>query len=352
MLGLTDNAVLAATGSPLMRRLLTFIPLLVAVAILASAAPAAARGKIALGIADPASDFDPAVIDAHVNAVGVRPGIWAVWNNWGTNPSGNAHPCTPWAGAYCAFPAQQVRAIHDRGIDAIVWWQPVGPNDSFSRYKAIKNGQHDAYIRQWARDAKAAAKRSGRPVFIRFAHESGGFWFPWSVKKLDNSIKSYKKAWRHIYKIFGQEGARKHVRFVWSQVYPRAKWYPGDKYVDYVGITILNFGATRGKWRTMAKQTNAKVKSSLKFTRKPIMLNEVASDWLGGNKARWIRNGYMKAYKQHKKVKAIMYLDTNVPSQQNPQDQPDWRLTLPPDGSALAAYREVAAQGKFQGRLK
>ena len=45
-----------------------------------------------------------------------------------------------------------------------------------------------------------------------------------------------------------------------------------------------------------------------------------------------------------------MWLDTNQPALE--AGHPDWRLEAPADGSALAAYQSLAAQGKYRGRIK
>ena len=100
----------------------------------------------------------------------------------------------------------------DRNITPIVWWQFTNPNLQserlYSRYKLIVQGRHDKYIRQWARELKAASARHGnRRIGVRFAHEAAGPWFPWSIRKFDNSAANYKGAWRHLHKQFATVGA-------------------------------------------------------------------------------------------------------------------------------------------------
>ena len=333
-----------------MRRTSPLIPVLIVLAMLLSVMPASARSQIALGISDPKGN-DTSVLQANIAAVGQKPALWSLWSNWGKR-AGKA-TCEPGFGD-CAFPVETVKALQAQGIDPVIWWQPTDPahpeRGTYPRYKRIIKGKHDAYIRQWARDAKAASLASGgRPIVVRFAHEATGHWFPWAIGKFDNTRKNYKAAWRHIDKLFRQVGARKYVRFMWSNVYPFAWAYPGNKVVDYVGITILNFGAQR-KWKPMRPMVDKRVEQSLKFTKKPIILAEVASHYKRGSKAKWIRNGYLKAYRRQPKVEAIMYLDTNQPHQE--MGHPDWRLVRPDDGSAMAAYAAIAAKYKFQGHIK
>ena len=336
-------------GRP-MRRSFSLIPFLIVLALLAAAIPASARSQIALGIADP-DGADPSVLQAHISSVGAKPALWALWSSWG-NRAGKA-ACEPGFGD-CAFPVDTATMLLQRGITPVLWWQPTDPAHPkagvYESYRRINTGKHDAYIRQWARDAKAASLASGgRRIIVRFAHEATGHWFPWSIGRVGNTRKNYKAAWRHIDKLFRQVGARKYVRFMWSNIYPVAWAYPGDKVVDYVGITILNWGAYR-KWKSMPAITRGRVTNTLKFTKKPIILAEVASHYQGGNKARWIKSGYLTVYKRHPKVKAIMYLDTDEPHLAG--GQPDWRLVLPADDSAMSAYRKIASMSRFKGHIK
>ena len=84
------------------------------------------------------------------------------------------------------------------------------------------------------------------------------------------------------------------------------------------------------------------------FSKRPIMLAEVASNHVGGNKAAWIKDGYLKTYQKQPRVKAILYLDTAAVTAQR---HPSWRLNLPSNDSALRAYANIAKRNPFKGRL-
>ena len=56
----------------------------------------------------------------------------------------------------------------------------------------------------------AASRGSAASVYLRFAHEMNGYWYPWS-----HGPRGYVFAWRRIVRIFDVAGAR-NVRFVWS----------------------------------------------------------------------------------------------------------------------------------------
>ena len=126
-----------------MRRL-SFIPLLVVVAILFTAAPSAARSPIAIGISDPRGG-NLTVLDQHIAQIGVKPALWSLWSNWGSR--GGKVSCIRGYGN-CAFPLEMARELLKRGITPVIWWQPVDParasNPTFSSYKRIIYRKHDA----------------------------------------------------------------------------------------------------------------------------------------------------------------------------------------------------------------
>lgn len=312
----------------------------------------AARSPIALGISSE-RNMDLNAINDYKASTGAKPALWTLWSDWGDR--GGQATCVKGIGT-CAFPSDLARGLGSRGVTPFIWWQPVDPTnplDSFyAKYQNTIKGRHDPYIRQWAK----AAKAYGKPVIVRFAHEMNGKWFPWSIGKHGNTNKGFKDAWIHVVKEFRSVGAR-NVKFLWSPYNTNrrmAPFYPGNDYVDYVGITSLNWGNER--WRTLAGLLELPMGMLRNVTRtgssplgKPVILPEVGSNHLGGDKAGWIRAGYAHAYKKYPAIRAMVYLDYNTSV--ITQGQPDWRLIMPEDLSALAAYRSVATKPIFRASI-
>ena len=364
----TGAVTIANRGRNALRRSITIISLLVAIAVLFTAMPAAARSKIALGVSTPEGSYKT-VVEDHLARYGRYPAMFSLWSSWGARGQARAagkRDCVDGPGnGSCYFPRDAVDYLMERNITPIIWWQFTNPNLQserlYSRYKLIVQGRHDKYIRQWARELKAAsARHNNRRIGVRFAHEAAGPWFPWSIRKFDNSAANYKGAWRHLHKQFATVGARKNALFIWSQYFPRKGTYPGDRYIDYIGFTVLNFGrhqkringkwVWKNKWRTAASQVNPAVKAVKSFSKRPILLMEVASSHLGGNKSRWLRQGYLKAYRQHPRIRGILYLDTSVPSNVRGQRHPDWRLVI--GANVWQTYKRLGDMRMFQGVLR
>jgi mannan endo-1,4-beta-mannosidase len=126
------------------------------------------------------------------------------------------------------------------GLDAQSKPQPGYRNIDIAR------GAQDRYIMRFAR---SLARYPGT-VWLRYAHEMNGYWYPWSRDAL-----AYRWAWRRIVRLFGVAGAD-NVRFVWSvnaNLYEgKAAWlrtarryWPGSRYVAAVGSTMIDFGGDK-----------------------------------------------------------------------------------------------------------
>jgi beta-mannanase len=200
------------------------------------------------------------------------------------------------------------------------WSADAGGSSSQPNFQLIDiiNGDYDAYIRRWARDAKAW----GKPFFLRFDHEMNGSWYPWSERANGNQPGQYAQMWRHVHNIFRQEGAD-NVTWVWSvnTVYSAssrdlAGLYPGDEYVDWVAIDGYNWGANPSKpeqWKSFSqvfKETYDLLGQVAPD--KPIMLSEFSSTEYGGSKADWISDALAVQIPIHfPRIKAVVWFNWN-----------------------------------------
>jgi beta-mannanase len=294
-----------------------------------------------------------ATYDSFTAQTGHSPAIWMVWRNWlGDNAT--------------EFPKESfLRHLRNRRTVPMITWQPADPevwNRPKITYRKILAGRFDGYIRSFARDAAAY----GGPVILRFAHEMDGAWFPWGIHRFNNSPSTFKTMWRYVWRMFQDVGAT-NVRFLWAPNTPCSgcvsmkAYFPGDRYVDYVGFSSFNWGEPsnrherrvrpNSKWKTMLKTVGPGVEALKRVSERPIIVAETASTSdapRGRSKAGWIRNGYPNVYQTFKRVKAIVYF--NIDMRAPPDQHEDWRLAVP-DGRPRDAYRALLGQTRFQGRL-
>ncbi len=234
----------------------------------------------------------------------------------------------PWVinAVYQPFQTAEFNKVRSHGSIPMVNWASWhlghGINQPDYQLRDIYECKHDNYIRQWASDAKAW----GYPLFLRFNHEMNGWWFPWSEQVNGNQPGDFVKAWRHVHDIFAQAGAT-NVTWVWCpnltgyyRSTPLEGLYPGDTYVDWIGMDGYNFGTDRNNsWQTfydVFKHTYDELTTLAPI--KPLMIGEVASSEDGGplgrpaSKAAWVSDAFTTQLPTHfPKIKAVVWFNWN-----------------------------------------
>jgi hypothetical protein len=224
-------------------------------------------------------------------------------------------------------------------IPMVTWW---GTN-----YAAINNGSQDALILERA----TAVKAYGQPIFIRWAAEMNGDWYAWCGPQNGNDPGAFVQAWRRIHSIFSSAGVT-NVAWVWA---PNAdskpggtdltswnnwrNYYPGDAYVDWVGVDGYNWGSEYS-WQSF-DQVFGPVYSDY-AGRKPIMIAETNSAEAGGDKATWIDDAVVWI-KGHPGIAALIWYDVKA----SYAGSRDWRIDS--SAPALAAFKRLSSDPYFGG---
>lgn len=266
-------------------------------------------------------------IAAYAALSGEQPGIVHTFTDWDPKP----------------FPAERVAIIGQAGAVPLVTWEPRRWDTSQAAYRlpAVTDvlgetvaGAFDGYIRAWA----TAARDTGRPVYVRLGHEMNGNWYPWG-RVTGNTPQEYVEMFRHVHGLFEAVGAD-NVRWVWSpnvlhgaQTDPAA-YYPGDAYVDVVGLDGYNWGDSGlgPSWQSFGTIFSETVESVRRYAAQPLWVVETGSAESGGDKALWLRDMF-RTLAMDTRFAALVYFDTvgNL----------DWRLRTSPEASL--AFREGLA---------
>jgi len=192
------------------------------------------------------------------------------------------------------FPEIAVKTIIELGSVPVITWEPWLSDFDVEDYPgiplpdkrekgclaAIANGTYDKYIIEWA----TAVKNINDPIYIRLAHEMNDpYRYPWGPQ--NNSPEDFKAAWIHVRTLFKSVGAINTI-WIWAPhpAYGNLDaFYPGDLYVDYIGIGVLNFGiaTTWSKWWTFDQLIESQYEILSSF-HKPIMITEFGSLSVGG----------------------------------------------------------------------
>nr|WP_307992427.1 glycosyl hydrolase [uncultured Niameybacter sp.] len=123
----------------------------------------------------------------------------------------------------------------------------------------------------------------GVPVFLRYASEMNGKWVPWH-----GNPTLYIKKWKMVHDIMEQIAP--NVAMVWSpSEMPLDKieaYYPGDTYVDWVGLSIYSAQFENGDSTKPTDRRNPLEALDFIYSkyaaRKPIMISEYAASHEAG----------------------------------------------------------------------
>lgn len=241
------------------------------------------------------------------------------------------------------YVASDEKAIANLGASHVMTWEPFGMT-----LKSIVNGDHDAYIHQYAKGAAAYGKR----FYIRLMHEMNGDWYPWGRGVGGNTAADFVNAWRHVVDIFNAEGAT-NVKWVWSpnvrygSEYPFANLYPGSSYVDWVALDGYNWGSDphlgQPAWQSFGTIFGSSYDQLTAVAPgKPMIIAETASTEHGGNKANWIINSFMTGVLDYPAIKSVVWFN-------QADGQSDFRVNS--SQAALDAFKQVVDSSLWNAKL-
>lgn len=186
---------------------------------------------------------------------------------------------------------------------------------------SIVEGHYDSFFADWAKQIK---KVNGI-VLLRILHEFNGDWYPWCIANNDKNPQLVVKAFRHIHDIFKAQQVT-NVKFIWcpnSMSFPQEKWnfimdaYPGDEYVDFVGLDIYNGAGKSVIWRSFRKEgiENYFILTQ-RLANKPLFICETASRERNAtesksaqDKAGWIKQMSIVLTSDMSKIKLLTWFN-------------------------------------------
>jgi beta-mannanase len=305
----------------------------------AGGASAATRAPVALGFnAATLTDAPGEAIEGFESEVGAQPKIAMYYQDWDPN----------WSTAL--VDPRVVDPIYERGVVPMISWTPYRATRNLRdqpayRLRRIVAGAFDPYIRRAAVEAAAL----GKPLLVNLAPEMNGSWFSYGAAVGGNTPAQFRRMWRHVVSIFRAAGAT-NVRWVWSPnvyghntVHPFSPFYPGDAWVDAVGLDGYNWGhSRRTAWQSFGQLFGPSYRVLSGLAEKPIIVSETASAERGGDKARWIKGMQSVVERRMPRIRAIVWFDR--------VKERDWKIGSSP--ASLSAFRQMAAAPVFSGSVE
>ena len=274
------------------------------------------------------------------------------------------------------FPKDNLNLIWRHKSIPLIYWSPWdrpydedlldGP-DKFS-LNAILEGKWDAYLDKWG----DGAREFGQPFFVSFCNEMNGDWFPWSGKfygaetKIPNTNpiafegpELFKKAYRYVVDRVRARGAKNilWVFHVMNYSYPQDVWnlaaqfYPGDDYVDWMGLSVYGQQFQEDKWSPFPPLLTWPYEELSRInSKKPIMLAEwgIGEYPKSGSKAQFIKDGFDEMEHKFPRLKAAVFWHErweNEGKDEDGNDKSDYsNLRVNSSPESLEAYRNGVAR--------
>jgi len=206
----------------------------------------------------------------------------------------------------------------------------------------IIESKADEHIKNFAKQAREFGEQYGG-FFIRTMREMNLRYWPWGLQP-----NKFKKVWNHIGDIFDGEGVFEAGGTMVFDVYsvfwsgpsdPNfERYYPGDKYVYWVGINAYSHDSSETFKRML--RHNLKKMHKL-YPHKPLMIEEYGIENIKA-KPKYVRDAFQRVKHEHPEVKAFLWWDQDWRSSPGGVDS---RIDSSPE--ALQAFKESIADPYF-----
>ena len=243
------------------------------------------------------------------------------------------------------FPADWIQKVARQG---------AAPHIAFEPNNGLAEVHDGPYLRAWARDAA----RTKKPIFLRWASEMNGAWM---IKRYGGTPELYKEKFALVSRIMKEEAP--NVAMVWTPFAEPSRlipvYYPGDEWVDWVGVNIYSVYVHNGDPAQPALNEDpvAFLQNiyGLYGERKPIHVSEYAATiWckgVGGETVEWAiekaKRFYTALRDNYPRVKSVNWFCLDAVGAGLANNN----YSLLADGRMLATYRQLVADPHFLSRV-
>ena len=202
----------------------------------------------------------------------------------------------------------------------------------------IINGEYDEYLDNLAK----GFNEYDYPVLFRLNNEMNGEWVWYSSHRVGKDTDLFIQCWRYIYDKFKDNGVDNLI-FVWNpneKSFPNfaynhyLNYYPGNEYVDVVGLTSYNTGSyyKDETWRSFNEAYDHFYYDYVKHFKHPMMITEFSCASEGGDKSNWFDNMFSKISGYDRIKLAVLWngQDYDMTKPEKPISR-NYRLDLEPE---------------------
>ncbi len=191
-------------------------------------------------------------------------------------------------------------------------------------FSDILNGEYDEQITTVCTEV-ALIKR--KPM-VRWGHEMEEVTgrYPWARHDYTGFIAAYR------YFVTSCSAIAKKARFVWSPIghEPLPKYYPGDKYVDVIGLPVWGYQKADRKWYGHDRSFTEAVREKydrVKRYKKPVVIAELGVSGSRKYERKWL-SSFKDVADVFPRLKAMIYFNMREPAEwPDGLGKPDWRMS-------------------------
>jgi hypothetical protein len=251
-----------------------------------------------------------------------------------------------------SFPEDQLRNALEGGVVPQIVWEPWLNNHEGIGLQSVLEGKYDAYIDSWIEGFKNLEEK----VFLRLGHEMNGWWYPWSGAQNNKDTALYIAFYRYVADRFKSSGVTNVIwtwciltmpnSYQWEEWNKQYNYYPGDEYVDWIGINGYNWGSEFNDpdavvWNDFDEIFKATYEDVVaRYPGYPIMIGEISCDAKNGDKAQWVSDTYKNIKENYSSIKGIVWFNVNK--------EKDWRVDS--SEAVFEAFRNAIADKYYIGR--
>ncbi|WP_051286187.1 glycoside hydrolase family 26 protein [Salinimicrobium terrae] len=199
-----------------------------------------------------------------------------------------------------------IQQLHDKGAIITISWHlenPVTDGSSWDKTPAatsiLEGGEqrekYELWIKRLSLFFNSLKDDEGNviPVVFRPYHEMNGSWFWWGGDNI--SPENYKQLWKETFQLLRQNNVHS-LLYAYSpntvnSVEEFDKYYPGDEYVDILGVDIYNHSGNESFTRDVKSNLEIVGQKAL-LADKPFALTETGNNNFGEDPYWWTQTLY------------------------------------------------------------
>jgi hypothetical protein len=248
-----------------------------------------------------------------------------------------------------SFPSEFMEENWENGRIVELTYQLTENNNEdlcgYSPLLELYRGGDDSYIRELAQ----AAKAFGHPFLFRLCNEMNSDWTSYGGVNNMADPEVFVTVWQQIYEIFLEEGVD---NCIWifnpnDRNCPPSRWndginyYPGNDYVQMLGVTGYNNGTYYAQWAEEWREFDT-IYDSIEnlytpvFEKFPWIITEFSSSSVGGDKAAWIEHMF-DTIGNYPNIKVAVWFSSADYDSEGNVARPYWLNETP---ETLAAFKK------------